>query len=114
MSGIDVSALRAELYRAVDDALARALGGSEPRDIKAVAQAGEPNRMKVSAYARSRGYAARTVSRYCQLGMPSVGRGKARRVLVHEADEWIASGGAAAAAKAEGGKAHANAQRVTQ
>jgi hypothetical protein len=114
MSGIDVSTLRAELYRAVDDALARALGENQLRGIEAAPQAGELTRMKVSAYARSRGYAARTVSRYCQLGMPSVGRGKARRVLVHEADQWIASGGAAAAAKAEGGKAHANAQRVTQ
>ena len=49
--------------------------------------------MSVKAFADARGYSARTVSRYCEQGMPHAGKGRARRILVVEADAWITMGG---------------------
>jgi hypothetical protein len=65
----------------------------------------EPRRMRVGAYASARGYAPRTVTRWCAAGMPHVGKRQSRRILVAEADAWIADGGpdrAAGAARAAG------------
>lgn len=49
--------------------------------------------MKVADFAAAHNYSTRTVRDYCELGMPHQGEGRARRVLVAEAETWIASGG---------------------
>lgn len=75
----------------------------------------EPRRMKLSVYASTRGYAPKTVARWCSLGrdpLPHVGQGRARRILVAQADAWIDGGGparAADAARAAGREAAAQA-----
>lgn len=106
MIDVDVSKLRAELYAMVDATMARVFPApAAPADPAAGASA-EPRRMKVGDFARARGYSPRTVTRYCAIGMPHVGAGKARRILVIEADAWIARGGPTVATKAAGAKAH--------
>lgn len=74
------------------------LGGTE--EPAAPPPPAEPKRMRVSTFARARGYAARTITDWCNAGMPHVGKGAARRVLVAEADRWIADDGPARAAEA--------------
>ena len=117
MTALNMSALRAELYQLVDTVLDRALdaAGAAQRHAPLVPGASEPEprRMKVSAFASARGYAPKTVTRYCALGMPHVGRGKARRILVVEADAWLAKGGSEASARAAGSRAQ-NEARVGQ
>jgi len=76
-------AMRAEL----DDLIARA---TQPEE-KPVERL--PPRVSPRAYARARGYTDGTVRRWCAAGMPHVGEGRARRVVVAEADAWIAAGG---------------------
>lgn len=49
--------------------------------------------MSVPQFATSRGFNARTVRDYCDLGMPHVGEGKGRRILVAEAVAWLENGG---------------------
>jgi hypothetical protein len=61
--------------------------------------------MKVPAYAELKGLSARTIRDYCDLGMPSEGVGRGRRVIVAEADAWLASGGPSAARMARKGAA---------
>jgi hypothetical protein len=49
--------------------------------------------MTVPGFASMRGYSARTVRDYCDLGMPHTGEGKGRRVHVAEAIAWLEAGG---------------------
>jgi hypothetical protein len=49
--------------------------------------------MSVPKFAASRGFNARTVRDYCDLGMPHVGEGKGRRILVADAVTWLENGG---------------------
>lgn len=100
MVAFDVSALRAEVLaevsRAVDTALERVLGRGAPlpapstATTSAPAHEPEPRRMKVGQYAAARGYVSRTITGLCANGLPHVGRGQSRRILVAEADAWLA------------------------
>lgn len=100
MSDLDPERIRAALLAAkqsCDDALRLLPAPPAPES--------HPERekqfMRVSAYAKSRGYIPGTISDWCKLGLPHIGQGQARRIRVREADDWIAAGGAkAAAAKA--------------
>lgn len=77
--------------RAEIDALLAELpdGASAPTPAAAAAQ----RFMKLPAFAASRSLSSRTIRDYCDLGMPHQGEGRARRILVAEADAWIAAGG---------------------
>lgn len=49
--------------------------------------------LSVPQFAAAFGYSARTVRDYCAQGLPHIGQGKSRRVLVEEARAWIEGGG---------------------
>lgn len=80
--------LREELVaiRSRIDALLKELPEQQP--VRAV----ERRYMKVGDFAALRGYSARTIRDWCDLGMPHSGEGSARRVHVAEAILWIESG----------------------
>jgi hypothetical protein len=56
-------------------------------------------------FAELRGLSDRTIRDYCEFGMPHVGEGRGRRVLVAEAIAWIDGGGPARARMARKGRA---------
>ncbi len=87
-------ALRSEI-----DAILSKLDGAGP-------SAPAPARfMKVADFAKAHALSARTIRDYCDLGMPHRGEGKGRRIVVAEADEWIAAGGPRRARAERKGKA---------
>jgi hypothetical protein len=96
--------VRAEL-QAMRDRLDQLLGMPEPANQPAPPIQDERVRMPVCDFARARGYHPDTITKWANLGMPHVGQGKARRILVREADAWIASGGPQNAAKKSGQRA---------
>ncbi len=49
--------------------------------------------LSVGDFAELRGYSARTIRDWCDLGMPHSGDGRGRRVHVAEAITWIDTGG---------------------
>lgn len=49
--------------------------------------------MKIGDFAALRGFSPRTIRDWCDLGMPHVGEGHNRRVLVADASQWIDGGG---------------------
>ena len=55
----------------------------------------EPLFMKVSAYAKTRGFARSTIQEYLDAGLPCVAGRGGRRVDVRAADAWIRMGAAA-------------------
>lgn len=52
-----------------------------------------PRYLSVPKFAELRGFNERTIREYCELGMPHVGSGKARRILVAEAIAWLEADG---------------------
>lgn len=76
----------------VDEVFARLGGGLVRRDIKP--DNAEPQFMKVSAFAKSRGFARSTVQGYLKAGMPSIAMRGGKRVDAKAADEWIRLGAA--------------------
>lgn len=90
--------LRAEM-----DALIATLPDDDSGSTQPVAAA--PRFMKLSAFASSRNFSSRTIRDYCDLGMPHQGEGRARRILVAEADAWIDAGGPRKARASRKGKA---------
>jgi hypothetical protein len=107
---MDPAQLRVELeaIRRVVDALLSQL----PAAVLPASPQAEASRMRVRQYGDARGYASATISKWCRAGLPHVGGGHSRRVLVTQADEWIAGGGparAAAEARLAGRKAAATA-----
>jgi hypothetical protein len=61
--------------------------------------------MKIAEFGKLHGFCARTIREYCDLGMPHQGEGKSRRILVAEAEAWLAAGGPRAARLATRGHA---------
>ena len=61
--------------------------------------------MKPMDFATYRHLSPRTVRDYCDLGMPHEGEGRSRRILVIEAERWIANGGPRRARMARKGEA---------
>lgn len=49
----------------------------------------EPRWMTIKAYAAARSISERTIHEYLKAGMPSVGAGRMRRIVVFAANEWI-------------------------
>jgi hypothetical protein len=48
-----------------------------------------PMQMTMADYARRTAYAKRTIEKFLSMGMPSVGKGRLRRIPVEAADEWL-------------------------
>jgi hypothetical protein len=63
--------------------------------------------MRMSEFARTHHYSAKTVSQWVRLGMPHIGKRHHCRVNVRAAETWIAEDGPTKAAKAMGMLAHA-------
>jgi hypothetical protein len=72
----------------------------------AVAPVTEATWMRISEFARTHRYSPKTVSQWCRLGMPHIGKGHHCRVDVRAAEKWIADGGATRAAATMGRIAH--------
>lgn len=70
--------------------LLSSLPGAPP----ASAPASEPMWMRIRPYAESRGFTYRTILEFVGEGMPSVGEGRRRRIVVREADRWVKTKGA--------------------
>jgi hypothetical protein len=67
--------------------------------------------MRISEFARAHRYSARTISQWCRLGMPHIGKGHHCRIDVRAAEAWIAAGGPRTAAMRMGMTAHARETR---
>ena len=70
------------------------------------APAVEPTWMRISQFARTHHYSAKTVSQWCRLGMPHIGSGHHCRIDVRAAQKWIAEDGPRNAAMRLGMLAH--------
>jgi hypothetical protein len=57
----------------------------------------EPRALCVEKYAKSRGFSVSTVRRWIKIGCPHVLTGRGARIIVAQADAWLAAGGARAA-----------------
>lgn len=79
---------------------------SETPTTPARAPADEVRWMRISEFARTHRYSPKTVSQWCRLGMPHIGKGHHCRIDVRAAEKWIADGGAARAAATMGRVAH--------
>ena len=62
--------------------------------------------MRISEFAKTHRYSPKTVSQWCKLGMPHIGKGHHCRIDVRAAEKWIADGGATKAATTMGRVAH--------
>lgn len=60
---------------------------------------GEPRWMKISDFAKRRGFARSTVQAWIADGMPATPMGRGYRVDARAADAWIEAGGAARAVR---------------
>lgn len=58
--------------------------------------------MRISEFAKTHRYSPKTVSQWCKLGMPHIGKGHHCRIDVRAAEKWIADGGATKAATTMG------------
>jgi hypothetical protein len=86
-------AIAARLLRAIGHALS---GGATP--VAAVSTASAPPDtaplwLPIDEYAARTRYSKRSITQWISEGLPTVGEGKARRVIVAEADRWIAARG---------------------
>lgn len=61
----------------------------------------EPKTLCVDKYAKSRGFSVSTVRRWIKIGCPHVLSGRGARIIVAQADAWLAAGGARAAVERE-------------
>ncbi len=92
-SGADVKgeliALKAELGLMVVkiDALVTAMGGAETPPVAGP----EPRWMTLKDYRAARSIRERTLQGYIAQGLPTIGEGHGRRVVVAEADKWLSA-----------------------
>ena len=63
--------------------------------------------MRISEFARTHRYSTKTVSQWCRLGMPHIGKGHYCRIDVRAAEAWLAADGPKRAAMNMGRLAHA-------
>jgi hypothetical protein len=76
-----------------------------PPAASAEQPAQEPKTLCVEKYAKSRGFSVSSVRRWIKVGCPHILTGRGARVVVAQADAWLAAGGARAAVErlADGG-----------
>lgn len=74
-------------------------------EAKTQSSAKQPRWVTVADFAKRTGYSRRTISNYIKMGMPTVGRGRGRRVILAAALAWIERGGPTAAATVKGKRA---------
>lgn len=91
MTDRDLIRVLGEAFRRVGEQLLQETAFPAPPPRK------EPRFMPVSAYAKSRGYAASTVRAWVALGLPVAQSRRGFRVEVALADEWLRAGGASQA-----------------
>jgi hypothetical protein len=107
------AANRAALVQLRDQVNAQidALLDDAPAAPEAPAQATKPHSivadwMRMKNFAAAFGYSPKTISQWCKLGMPHIGKGHYCRIDVRAAKKWLEEGGPTRAARLMGAHAH--------
>jgi hypothetical protein len=96
MTLADVLAAQAAALRAQADALDALASAERDRERALAPQRDSPGRLfgTVADFASQYGWSLRYVENLVRQGLPTVGRGRARRVDLATAAEWLRAGGA--------------------
>ena len=62
--------------------------------------------MRMKNFAAAFGYSPKTISQWCKLGMPHIGKGHYCRIDVRAAKKWLEEGGPTRSARLMGAHAH--------
>ena len=100
-----------DVLRALADTVAQVVAERVIAALRVPAAAHDPIFMKVPAYAERIGVSERHAWKLAKEGLPTIGEGRARRVDVVRADEWLRARSAATSDDSIERRARADARR---